>query len=71
MPIPTTFCGQPLTKWGQLLALAYITYKAGCFMDDNARDRMTRFRDKSALFKGEHKEGDPPSWGRPEYKPFF
>lgn len=34
----------------------------GKFLDDQETLRMTSFRDKSALFGGKVKEGDPPSW---------
>lgn len=34
----------------------------GKFLDDQETLRMTRYRDKSALFGGNVKEGDPPSW---------
>ncbi|OWR54279.1 uncharacterized protein LOC116777404 [Danaus plexippus] len=34
----------------------------GKYLDDQETLRMTNFRDKSALYGGRLKEGDPPSW---------
>ncbi|CAK1588049.1 unnamed protein product [Parnassius mnemosyne] len=34
----------------------------GKFLDDQETLRMTNFRDKSCLYGGNVKEGDPPSW---------
>ena len=34
----------------------------GHFFDVVERERLIRFRDKSALFGGQVKPGDPPSW---------
>lgn len=34
----------------------------GKYLDDQETLRMTSFRDKSMLFGGRVKEGDPPSW---------
>ncbi|XP_013184847.1 uncharacterized protein LOC106130539 [Amyelois transitella] len=34
----------------------------GKFLDDQETLRMTKFRDKSCLYGGRVKEGDPPSW---------
>ena len=40
-------------------------------MDQNERDRTSKFRDKSLMFKDPNrKEGDPPSWGKP-YNPWL
>lgn len=38
-------------------------YYFGKYLDDEERARSTTFRDKSALFGGNVKEGDPPTWG--------
>lgn len=34
----------------------------GWFLDIKETERMTMFRDKSALYGGRVKPGDPPSW---------
>lgn len=34
----------------------------GKFLDDKETERMTLFRDKSALYGGMIKEGEKPSW---------
>lgn len=34
----------------------------GAYLDDQETLSMTNFRDKSALYGGLVKEGDPPSW---------
>ena len=45
--------------------------KACNAVDQNERDRTSRFRDKSLMFKDPNrKEGDAPSWGNP-YKPLL
>ncbi|CAH0386859.1 unnamed protein product [Bemisia tabaci] len=37
-------------------------FAAGKFLDDKEKERTSRFRDKSAMFGGHVKPGDPPSW---------
>lgn len=37
-------------------------YLIGKYLDDQETLRMTNFRDKSHLYGGRVKEGDPPSW---------
>jgi len=39
-------------------------------VEQNERDRCSKFRDRSQMFGGKVKEGDAPSWGRP-YKPLI
>ena len=41
----------------------------GCnYLEQNDRDRCSRFRDKSKMFGGNVKEGEAPSWGSPYKK---
>nr|ABM55404.1 putative secreted salivary protein [Xenopsylla cheopis] len=49
----------PQLLW-MLLPLA--GFYLGKMLDDSETNRMTLFRDKSALFGGNVKPGDPPSW---------
>ncbi|XP_072931338.1 uncharacterized protein ND-MNLL [Epargyreus clarus] len=44
------------------LALPMAGFYIGKFLDDQETLRMTNFRDKSMLYGGKVKEGDPPSW---------
>lgn len=44
------------------LLLVIPVYLGGKFLDDIENTRLTRFRDKSALYGGKVKPGDPPSW---------
>ncbi|XP_026762068.1 uncharacterized protein LOC113520842 [Galleria mellonella] len=37
-------------------------YAIGRFLDEQETLRMTSFRDKSYLYGGKVKEGEPPSW---------
>ncbi|CAH1647885.1 unnamed protein product [Spodoptera littoralis] len=37
-------------------------YLVGKYLDDQETLRMTNFRDKSMLYGGTVKPGDPPSW---------
>ncbi|KAI5646977.1 MNLL subunit domain-containing protein [Phthorimaea operculella] len=43
-------------------AVPFTGYFIGKYLDDQETLRMTNFRDKSALYGGRVKEGDPPSW---------
>ena len=45
-----------------------VSYFVGDYLDRQEQNRMTRFRDKSALFGKELGPDDPPSWGDKEYK---
>lgn len=45
---------------------AVIGYFIGKYIDDKEIERSTLFRDKSKLFGGNRKPGDPPSWGPPD-----
>lgn len=42
--------------------LAIPLFLTGKYIDDLETLRYTRFRDKSALYGGQLKPGDPPSW---------
>ncbi|KAG6443208.1 hypothetical protein O3G_MSEX002736 [Manduca sexta] len=44
------------------VALPMSGFFIGKYLDDQETLRMTNFRDKSALYGGNVKEGDPPSW---------
>ncbi|KAM3968638.1 NADH dehydrogenase (ubiquinone) MNLL subunit [Aphomia sociella] len=44
------------------VAVPFTGYFIGKFLDDQETLRMTSFRDKSCLYGGRVKEGDPPSW---------
>ncbi|XP_049536742.1 uncharacterized protein LOC126572989 [Anopheles aquasalis] len=45
--------------WG---VLPLIGYGFGMFLDNKETERMTLFRDKSALYGRVLKEGEKPSW---------
>ncbi|XP_059059798.1 uncharacterized protein LOC131853025 [Achroia grisella] len=45
--------------WGLIPLTGYFI---GKFLDDQETLRMVNFRDKSCLYGGKVKEGDPPSW---------
>lgn len=65
-----TFCRTPLSTyavWG-----AFVTGSIFFFneVEQNERDRCSKFRDRSQMFGGKVKEGDAPSWGKP-YKPLL
>ncbi|XP_055383201.1 NADH dehydrogenase [ubiquinone] 1 beta subcomplex subunit 1 [Condylostylus longicornis] len=45
--------------WG---ALPLTGFLVGWFLDIKETERMTRFRDKSALYGRNLKEGEAPSW---------
>jgi hypothetical protein len=44
------------------LAFPLAGYYVGKYFDDLEKERSAMFRDKSMLFKGVRREGDPPSW---------
>lgn len=44
------------------LGLPLVGFGIGWFLDREETLRMTRFRDKSALYGHRLKAGDPPSW---------
>jgi len=48
--------------WPAIFGLPGLGYLWGKYIDDVERERTTMFRDKSALFGGSVKPGDPPSW---------
>lgn len=45
-----------------LSALPFVGYAFGKFLDRKETERMTLFRDKSALYGRVLKEGEAPSW---------
>ncbi|XP_044254547.1 NADH dehydrogenase [ubiquinone] 1 beta subcomplex subunit 1 [Tribolium madens] len=45
-----------------LVALPVIGFGFGWFLDRKETERLTLFRDKSALYGRVLKEGEPPSW---------
>ena len=65
-----TFCRTPLSTyavWGAIVTGGCIFFNE---VEQNERDRCSKFRDRSQMFGGKVKEGDAPSWGRP-YKPLI
>ena len=65
-----TFCRTPLSTyavWGAIVTGGSLFFNE---VEQNERDRCSKFRDKSQMFGGNVKEGDAPSWGRP-YKPLI
>ncbi|XP_045531094.1 uncharacterized protein LOC123718534 [Pieris brassicae] len=51
-----------ITSRYMLFAVPLTGFFIGKYIDDQETLRMTNFRDKSALFGGNVKEGDAPSW---------
>lgn len=51
-----------ITKRYVWFAVPLTGYMFGSFLDQQETLRMTNFRDKSALYGGKVKEGDPPTW---------
>jgi len=68
-----SFCGVKYVTWAWGTALLAAAYRTGLEIERAEYDRMTRFRDKSALFAGTKPPGDTElTWGRPkEYKPWW
>lgn len=48
--------------YGRIFLLTGTAYLAGCYWDRHDTNRMIIYRDKSALFGRELKEGEHPSW---------
>lgn len=48
--------------YGHIFLGAAVAVTLGCIVDRSEVHRMIIFRDKSALFGRELKEGEPPSW---------
>jgi len=48
--------------WPIMFGLGFAGYQFGKYIDDQEKLRSTSFRDKSVLFGGNVKPGDPPSW---------
>ncbi|XP_037920832.1 NADH dehydrogenase [ubiquinone] 1 beta subcomplex subunit 1 [Hermetia illucens] len=51
-----------LTKQYAWLALPMLGFTIGWYLDNKETQRMTMFRDKSALYGRALKEGEAPSW---------
>jgi len=51
-----------ITKQYAWFGLPLAGFMAGWFLDRKETERMTRFRDKSALYGRVLKEGEQPSW---------
>lgn len=51
-----------LTKQYVYLALPFTGFYLGLFLEHKETERMSRFRDKSALYGRILKEGEKPSW---------
>lgn len=65
-----TFCRTPLASyavWAGIVGGGMLFFNE---LEQNERDRCSKFRDRSQMFGGKVKEGDAPSWGRP-YKPLI
>jgi hypothetical protein len=50
------------------VAICFFSIGLGHFLEKQEANRMTRFRDKSALYGGRKGPDDEPSWGDKEYK---
>lgn len=48
--------------YGRALGTLAVGAAIGCYYDRHDTQRMIMFRDKSALYGRELKEGEPPSW---------
>lgn len=48
--------------YGTTFGLFGVVFSIGAFLDRMEAERMTRFRDKSALFGRQLAPGEPPSW---------
>ena len=68
--LPRTFARASLVSWAFWAGVVTVSTLVCNDLDQKERDRCNRFRDKSGMFGGNVKEGDPPSWGRP-YKPIL
>ena len=68
--LPRTFARASLVSWAFWAGVVTVSTLVCNELDQKERDRCNRFRDKSGMFGGKVKEGDPPSWGRP-YKPYL
>jgi len=67
-----SFCGVKYMTWVTSTVLAGTVWYVGLEMERSEYDRMSRFRDKSALYAGTKPAGDTePSWGRPNHKPWW
>jgi hypothetical protein len=68
-----SFCGVKYASWAGSFALFAAAFATGLEIERAERDRMTRFRDRSALFAGTKPAGDTEvTWGRPkDHKPWW
>lgn len=55
------FTGMEKTR-GYLIAITIISFNLGSVFDRSDTNRMIFFRDRSQLYGGHVKEGQPPSW---------
>lgn len=51
-----------ITREYWVLVFPFAGYMFGKFLDDKESERMTNFRDRSALYGRRLKEGEKPSW---------
>lgn len=51
-----------ITKQYVWVALPLTGFLIGCYLDRKETERMTLFRDKSALYGRQLKAGEQPSW---------
>lgn len=47
---------------GGVFVAVFVGYWAGTVWDRSSTESMCIFRDRSSLYAGKKKEGDPPSW---------
>ena len=69
---PRNFVYNPPAPYSMQFAAFFVSvglsWVGGNYLEHQEISRMTRFRDKSALFGKELGPDDPPSWGDKEYK---
>ncbi|XP_077290934.1 NADH dehydrogenase (ubiquinone) MNLL subunit [Arctopsyche grandis] len=51
-----------ITREAWVMIIPFIGFGFGHFLDVKETERMIRFRDKSALYGGNVKEGEQPTW---------
>ena len=68
--LPRTFCNTTLTSHIVWAAIGVGAILLGNAIDQNERDRCSKFRDKSKMFGVPKMEGEKPTWGSP-YKPWL
>ena len=62
--IPWSFCNTTMPTYVLWAGITVGAILFGNAIDQNERDRCSRFRDKSKMYGGFKKEGDQPSWGK-------